>query len=50
MQAAEPEPQHTSEQFLQMLFTLRKQMEDQQIETIRLREVAAHEKDVVTCV
>jgi len=44
MQAAEPEPQHTSKQLLQMFFTLRKQMEDQQTKMIRLREAAAREK------
>jgi len=44
MQAAEPDPQPDSEQLLQMLFTPWKQMEDQQTEMIRLREVAAREK------
>ena len=48
MQAIEPEPQHTSEQLLQMLSTLRKPMEDQQTEMIRLREAMAREKDVAT--
>jgi len=32
--AVEPEPQHTSEQLHQMLFNLKKQMEDQQAEVI----------------
>ena len=41
-QAAEPEHWPGGEQVLQMLFTLRKQMEDQQTEMIRLREVVAH--------
>ena len=45
MQATEPEPQLNSEQLLQMLSTLRKQMEDQQTEMIRLCKVAACEKN-----
>ena len=40
MQAAEPKPQHTSEQLLHMLSTLRKQVEDQQTEMIQFRERA----------
>jgi len=50
MQVAEPEPQPNNKQLLQMLSTLRKQMEDQQTEMIRLHEAAAHKKDATTCV
>ena len=43
------EPRPDDEHLLQMLSTLRKQMEDQQMEMIRLRKATAYEKDV-TCV
>ena len=43
----ESKPWHTSEQLLQMLSSLQKQMEDQQAEMIQLRERAAVEKDAV---
>ena len=42
------EPQHTSEQLLQILFSL--QMEDQQAEMVQLYETAALENSVVACV
>ena len=38
MQAAEPKPQLNDEQLLQMLFTMWKQIEDQQTKMIRHRE------------
>jgi len=43
--AAEPKSQHTSEQLHQMLFDLRKQMEDQHAEMNRLYEMVILEKD-----
>jgi len=43
--ATEPEPQHTSEQLHQMLFNLRKQMEDQQAEMNQLHDTATLKKD-----
>jgi len=48
MQAAEPKPRPDGEQLLHMLFTLWKQMEDNQTEMIRLCEAAAREKDAAT--
>jgi len=42
--ATEPKPQYTSEQLHQMLFNLKKQMEDQQAEMIRLREMVVLKK------
>ena len=42
---AEPEAYHTSEQLHHMLSNLKKQMEDQQAEMIRLCKTAALEKD-----
>ena len=48
MQSAEPEPPLNSDQLLQILFSIWKQMENQQTEMIWLREVAAREKEAAT--
>ena len=45
--ATEPKSQHPSEQFHQMLFNLKKQMEDQQAKMNRLCETATLEKDTI---
>ena len=45
--ATEPKPQYTSDQLHQMLFNLKKQMEDQQAEMIQLHKMAALEKVAV---
>ena len=47
-QVAEPEPQYNSEQLLQMLSNMQKQMEDQQMKMIWLRETTALEKEAAT--
>jgi len=46
--AAVPEPQHTNKQLHQMLFNLKKHMEDQQAEMNQLREMATIKKDAAT--
>jgi len=46
--AVKPDSKRTSEQLLQMLSSLQKQMKDQQVEMVRLREMAALEKDAAT--
>ena len=45
MQTAEPEPPLNGDQLLQVLSSMRKQMENQQMEMIWLYEVVAREKE-----
>ena len=44
MQTAEPEPPLNGDQLLQMISSMQKQMENQQMKMIRLRKIAAREK------
>ena len=48
MQTAESEPPLNGDQLLQMLSSMRKQMENQQTDVIRLREVATLGKEAAT--
>ena len=50
MQTTELEPPLKGNQLIQMLSSMRKQMENQQTEMIHLCEIAAREKEAVTCV
>ena len=48
MQTIEPAPPLNKKQLLQMLSSMRKQLENQRTVMIRLREVAAREKEATT--
>ena len=50
MQTIKPEPPLNGDQLLQMLYSMQKQIENQQREMIYLREVIAREKEIATYV